>query len=450
MKEPLTAMKRMTRWVNLGVHSNLKEYDVRRVRVLNIANIAILLFTVLLFLPEALNAKETSLLFLFVNGLSVPISVLSLYLTHRHMYLPAKLVSLVGNVLQVLCLKLFFNDTGMELVALIGITGAIFLFEERIIVYMLVTFCCGVYLLMNNDPATLLQTESYLSLAHQLVTLLLIVLLLSAISRQFRSFHKKLSGQHKMLAAKNEELQRANQIKTKLFSIISHDLKSPLGAFELYLKEFEKGNLTNEEVRQVFPDMLKDLESINLLIKNLLDWARTQLHTQQVQWEALDMAALVRENFRLLSPLAVRKGVKLESHCETGLQLWADKEMVNTIIRNLVTNAIKFSYSGQAVSLSVTEEEGHAFVTISDSGQGMSAAQIQAILNNEGLSTYGTHQEAGSGLGLLLIRQLVEQQGGLLHICSAEGKGTTMRVRLSLYNKAKDNRKPTGNVAALH
>lgn len=443
-------MRRLTHWVNIGVHSGLKEYDIRRIRVLNIANIAILFFTAVLFLPEALDGKQTSPLFFFVNSLSLPISAFSLYLTHRRIYLPAKLLSLVGNVLQVLCLKLFFNDTGMELLAVIGIIGTVFLFEKRSITYGLIIFCSVVYLLMNNDPALLLQPDQYLLLSHQLATLLLVWLVLWAVSRQFRSFHKKLTGQRKMLEAKNEQLHHANQIKAKLFSIVSHDLKSPLGAFELYLKEFEKGNLTDQEVRQVFPDMLKDLESINLLIRNLLDWARSQLHTQHVHWEMLDMAALVRENFRLLGAIATRKGVKLESNCETGLKLRADREMVNTIIRNLVINAIKFSYTGQTVTLSAAAEGDHAFISISDRGRGMTPEQIQAILNNEGISTYGTNQEAGSGLGLLLIRQLVEQQGGLLHICSKAGVGTTMRVQLPLYKEEKDSEVPIESHVALN
>ncbi len=423
-------------WIESGIYDSQKEYDKRRIRILNIINMALLFFSALFISGQFIFYKKLSLEFALIESLSLPTALLSFYLTKKRFFTPAKLVTIIVNITIVLVLKVFYNNTGMELAGLLGIIAAIFLFEKKVLVFGVSLFSIVSYIVMHNEFPVFEINFFSLELLHQLATLIFIFLILYSLRLQIIRYHKTLSKQQKLLLFKNNELNELNSLKTRLFSIVSHDLKSPMNAFELYLKEFKKNNLSTEELQSIFPEMLKDVESINGLIKNLLQWSQNQLTEQKIKCERLNIAELIEHNCRLFELQASHKKIKLQaSLANEYLVAYGDRNITDTIIRNLMSNAIKFSHTGTFVNIAAAAANEVINISITDYGQGMTPEQIADIYNLKGNTTFGTHSEKGSGLGLLLAQQLLQKQGCQLTISSKPDEGTTMSFVLPKYRQ---------------
>ncbi|MEJ7912596.1 MAG: HAMP domain-containing sensor histidine kinase, partial [Chitinophagaceae bacterium] len=372
--------------------------------------------------------------FLVVDSLNLPVALLGLYLNKQRLYTLAKLVSIIVNILIIIILKVYFYDSGVELVGLLGLIAAVFLFEEKWLIFSVSLFCIASYVALDTGYDTFSGHLVSLGLLHQLGTLGLVFLFLYSARSEMTRYHKGLVSQRQLIVAQNDRLNEANDLKTRLFSIVSHDLRSPMVAFELYLKEIQKNDLSPEELRSSFPHILKDVEGINILITNLLQWSQNQLTEQEVKCERLDVGRLIENNCRLFERQALSKNITLQACTDRNyLMAFGDKNITDTILRNLVSNAIKFSHSGKEVTISATLLQEEISIAVTDQGTGMSAIQVSDIINSKGSTTYGTAFEKGSGLGLLLSQQLLRKQGGKLNITSKPDEGTTISFELPKY-----------------
>lgn len=421
----------IARLMETGIHDDLNEFHKRRIRILNVINVAIVLFSCTFSVFQIFFFQELSTEYLVADTFTVPASLFSLYLTSKRKYIPAKLVAIIINISVLLYLNLFLGDEGTELAGLIGIIGAIFLFEEKSAMIAVVFFSVVSFFILDGYLSVNITSHESIFWLHKGVTLFLIFVILYSIKNEMQRYHKTVSDQKKILLARNIELGEANDIKTRLFSVLSHDLRGPLNAFELYLKEIKKREMSPEEFKRICPEMLESVEAMNLLLKNLLDWSKDEVIKKPLNFERVNLYDTIEENFRLSELQAASKGILLQMHvpCKA-LSAYADQMVVSTVLRNLICNAIKFSGIGTSVSVSAAVHEEGIAVTVQDRGAGMSAAQIDGIMNLCGHSTAGTNQEKGSGLGLILTQQLLERHGSSLHIESRVGKGTRIRFEL--------------------
>ncbi len=425
---------KLNSWIELGVHDDLEEYQKRRVRVLNIMNGAVVVIAAGFTTMQIALYDDLSPAFLVVDSLNLPVALLGLYLNRQRRYTLAKLVSIIVNILIIIALKFFFHDSGVELIGLLGLIGAVFLFEEKWLIFSVSLFCIASYMVLDTGYALFSGNLVSLSLLHQLATLCLVFLFLYSARWEMAKYHQSLVSQKQWIVAQNQKLNELNDLKTRLFSIVSHDLRSPMVAFELYLKEIQKNDLSPEELRSSFPHILNDVEGINILITNLLQWSQNQLTEQEVKCERLDVARLIENNCRLFERQALSKNIKLQSCTDRSyLHAFGDKDITDTILRNLVSNAIKFSHAGKEVTISATLLQEEISIAVTDKGTGMSSVQVNDIINSKGSSTYGTACEKGSGLGLLLSQQLLRKQGGVLSINSQPDQGTTISFKLPKY-----------------
>ena len=247
-----------------------------------------------------------------------------------------------------------------------------------------------------------------------------------------------------LLEKQAKELQELNATKDKFMSIIAHDLRSPFNAIigfsDLMIKNFHQ---LDEET---FLKGLKIIESASnhayKLLENLLIWARNQTEKSQFSPEILNLSQLVHEALKTIESTAVHKKISFSTSINKNLQVFADQNMLDSIIRNLVTNAIKFSFKEGKVRIKAILTENGVCISVSDKGIGISSDRLASIFEiDKHTNTNGTENELGSGLGLILCKDFVTRHNGEIWIESTLNKGTKVSFTLPLKSGTSENQK---------
>lgn len=224
------------------------------------------------------------------------------------------------------------------------------------------------------------------------------------------------------------ELQEASQIKDKFFSIVSHDLRGHTGNIVSIAKilDQDKEEISPKEQKTFVQYLRESSQNLQMLLDNLLNWAKTQMNDHTLSPRAFDINQLLENNTRLFTDHARRKGILLEFEDSAVSRVYADKDMVDFVVRNLVSNALKFSRNGDRISLSTYEAKAEVWVEISDTGVGMTQEQMDQLMTNveENHSTKGTENEIGTGLGFAICRDFISRNGGQITIESEMQAGS--------------------------
>lgn len=245
-----------------------------------------------------------------------------------------------------------------------------------------------------------------------------------------------------LLEKQAKELQELNATKDKFMSIIAHDLRSPFNAIigfsDLMIKNFHQ---LDEET---FLKGLKIIESASnhayKLLENLLIWARNQTEKSQYSPEMLNLSQLVHEALKTIESTAVHKKISFSTSINKNLQVFADQNMLDSIIRNLVTNAIKFSFKEGKVRIKAILTENGVCISVSDKGIGISSERLASIFEiDKHTNTNGTENELGSGLGLILCKDFVARHNGEIWIESTLNKGTKVSFTMPLKSGTSEN-----------
>ncbi|MFM8911840.1 MAG: ATP-binding protein, partial [Flammeovirgaceae bacterium] len=260
-----------------------------------------------------------------------------------------------------------------------------------------------------------------------IVVALAVILLFSVYrSGQRRIRINKLLLEHQdEIKKRSVELEQLNQVKDKFFSIVSHDLRSPMNALSGVLDLMNKEQITQDEFKTLSKELQVRFNHTRGLINNLLDWALLQMDKLKIQVEKINMKELVATNLSMLESLQLKK-VTINNLIDPSVVTVGDRNMINLVIRNLITNAIKFSEVGGEIIVSAKDTGDFYTISIQDFGVGISP-EIQKILfeKTTGYSTRGTANEKGTGLGLILSKEFVERNGGQIRLESEVGKGST-------------------------
>jgi len=232
-------------------------------------------------------------------------------------------------------------------------------------------------------------------------------------------------------------LKESNQAKDNFFSIIAHDLKNPfnviLGMLDLLTQEYK--DYTDEERQKMLMRIKSASKKTIDLLENLLTWARAQKGIIPCQPEKFNISELIQENLLLSEPAAHHKDISITQLGEKNLIAVADVNMVNTILRNLISNAIKFTFPGGNIIIDTSYHDAdHILVKVQDTGLGMSEEHMNNLFKIEKrMSMKGTNNEMGTGLGLILCRDFIEKNNGKIWVTSKEGVGSTFYIALPLY-----------------
>ncbi len=234
----------------------------------------------------------------------------------------------------------------------------------------------------------------------------------------------------KLLEKQTAELTELNSMKNKLFSVISHDLKTPLYALRNLFRSVEQFDLPAEQIKEFVPEVVKNLNYTTALMENLLIWVKSQMQINLKNPQLLDMATLVQEATDVLRLQASSKEIIVEHRIKTRTHVYGDKEMISLVIRNLLSNAIKFTPHKGSIIISIQVKDDVVEVAVKDNGVGMNATMVSQLFENTYHSTKGTADETGTGLGLMLCKDFLIKNGGDIHVESAPGKGSTFSFTL--------------------
>ncbi|MET1258056.1 hybrid sensor histidine kinase/response regulator [Flagellimonas sp. DF-77] len=236
-----------------------------------------------------------------------------------------------------------------------------------------------------------------------------------------------------------ENLRQSNALKDRMFSIIGHDLRSPLSAAKLKMDFIMRGIIdpkADNFVDETVYELLKTMDEALNLLQNLLGWAKAESGQIQVIPENLDLNDIVEQTFRLLKLGSEHKKIILINEVPEHTFVHADLNTVKTVLRNLVSNAIKFTPVDGRICIKASESNERMVVEVEDNGEGIPKEDIPKILNpNEHFSKLGTEKEPGTGLGLVLCQNFVNKNGGQLKIKSTVGKGSTFYFDLPVGEK---------------
>ena len=250
------------------------------------------------------------------------------------------------------------------------------------------------------------------------------------INQLLREKNAKIEEQKEALEHQAVQLLLNNRQKDKLFSIIAHDLRGPLNSLKGLMDLLKEKRLSEQEIGTMMHEFRRNVDYSSELVGNLLFWASSQLDGMVVTSVTLPLQPLVYDTLALFSHQAGQKNVLLKEELIPSLQAVADKDMVQVIIRNLVSNAIKFCRSGDSVTVSYTIIAGLApgaaaeiEICVADTGIGIKDEALEKIRRKESFTSYGTAKEKGTGLGMLLCREFTEANHGRFRIESEWGKG---------------------------
>ena len=265
-------------------------------------------------------------------------------------------------------------------------------------------------------------------LALSLLIIILVVILLN------RARIKKRT--HKIIEKQKSELEKANNTKDKFFSIIAHDLKSPfsalLGFSELLATSYD--DMDDKERKSFINDLHTASQSTYSLVENLLTWSRIQQGNLAMTKEKIDIFNVIANGILANQSTAKLKNIAINNNISSHDTIWVNKFSIETIIGNLVSNAIKFTPEKGSIDISTEEKNGMLIVSIIDTGVGMTSEQVQNLFKiDKNISTTGTNNETGTGLGLILCKEFIEQNDGSIWVKSELGKGSIFSFSVPIY-----------------
>lgn len=234
-----------------------------------------------------------------------------------------------------------------------------------------------------------------------------------------------------MLSKAEKELIDLNASKDKFFSLISHDLRNPfqgfIGLTDLLVTDFD--DFTPDELRNIVGDINTSARKLNKLLENLLTWAKLQNGRLVFNPEKLNIRDIAGESISMFSELAMEKNITVANHIPDSITLVADKFMLETVFRNILSNAVKFTFRNGEISFSSGIINGNTFIHVTDSGIGMNNEELKNLFRiDNDFTRVGTNNETGTGLGLILCKDLIEKNNGYIDVKSVKGKGTTFTL----------------------
>jgi signal transduction histidine kinase len=243
--------------------------------------------------------------------------------------------------------------------------------------------------------------------------------------------NRELEQQKQQIELQADKLQEVNQLKTKLFSVIGHDLRGPLANLHALLELLTNNLVSADEFVALSGKLKAHLSITQRTLENLLNWSLSQMDGIKTQQKRIDISTFIDDAKRLMLEVAQRKKITLDTSKVQAIMVLADPNQLHLILRNIIHNAIKFSKENSDVVISAEPDGLFCRITIADQGIGMTPEEVASVnAPAQHFTKIGTHHEKGTGLGLLLCKEFISKMHGTIHIESDEGKGTTVSLTI--------------------
>jgi two-component system sensor histidine kinase/response regulator len=425
----------------IGFSPTMDDYEKRKLGIFNQLNFFQLITGIVIPVAGAISNRHFPLLAWIVACMPALISIAVLFLNSRHRYDLAQIAYFVFYPLATSIVYIWGINMGVELsFILYGILSVFFIQDLSqmlfalglsMVSYFVLAVVCKTY---NYQLAT---ASPFFYLINQLLAIVFIFYGLFLVKRENTDYQLSILRQKEDIAEKGrllqqqtDELTTLNAFKNRLFSIIAHDLKSPIYALRNLFRNMEQYDLPAQEIKDMVPEVVSELTYTTSLMENVLHWARSQMQADSVKPQLIDVTGLMTEVVRLLKLQADAKKIGVSMSVDTTIVAYADRDMVHLILRNLLANAIKYTPEHGAIEVGAAAADPGIAIFVKDNGTGIPADALEKILMSNFYSTKGTAGEAGTGLGLMLCKEFIHRNGGILRIESKPGEGSTFTFTL--------------------
>jgi len=255
---------------------------------------------------------------------------------------------------------------------------------------------------------------------------------IAIINGELEVLNKELNRQMTLTAGQNIELEKLNTVKNKFFSIVSHDLRSPLANLQMLFRLYREGELDEKDLSEVLGRLEETIYSTSTFLDNLLEWSKSQLEGMNIKPSLFSPGNLISENLKLIDSQINLKGLKVENCSDENVMAYADENMINLIIRNLLGNSVKFCNPGDIITIDVKQNADKVLLSVADTGPGIEESDLEKLFNLEYTVSKGTYGEKGHHLGLILCKDMVQQNNGKIWVVSELGSGTVFWVELPI------------------
>jgi len=442
---------------NIGYSITLDDYEKRKLGIFNQLNFFQIITGILVPIIAFLTSKKFPLHDWYIAILPSCISIVVLVLNYLRKYHAALLCYFIFYPVFTCFIYISGLNLGIELSFVLYGILAVFFLQDLGYMLFVISFSMVSYFMLSvtwKDYRYQLETYNYTCyLINHAVSIVYIFYGLYLIKQESTGYQFKMLVKNRELYKKNLEIEdqkkeifekaklleqqafalnEHNKVKDKLFSIISHDLKSPMYALQNVFSNAQKFDLPAEEIKEMLPDVVNDLNYTTALMENLLQWAKWQMQSNSIYPETIDVNRLVNEAVQLLHLQAETKKIKIKTKADLLVSAWADRNMISLVLRNLLSNAVKFTPERGCIEIGVNESSSCVEIYVQDSGTGINKEEIAKIYNEGFYTTNGTNDERGTGLGLMLCKEFLEKNDGHLIIESEPGSGSTFSFTLPL------------------
>jgi two-component system sensor histidine kinase ChiS len=309
--------------------------------------------------------------------------------------------------------------------------------EEAKLILFGVLMCFPFIFLEMMQNSQLVKLQSRIPFLTEIGLLILLVFQVVLLSSRHATQYLALKAMNQNLEfivqERTTELVKANRIKDRLLSIVSHDIKGPLNSLKSLLGLFSGKNISQLELIEMIRLLEGELGKTRLLVENILSWTSEQLRGVEVKKESFDLLRLLEFNIQLFEYALEKKQISICHDLINNLQIVTDQGILNTVIRNLLSNAIKFTPMHGKISIGVSSDKSKLSLAIQDSGVGMDQETLQSLMSlKNGVSKIGTANERGTGLGILLCQELLKKIDGDLKIESKINRGSTFSIAIPM------------------
>lgn len=241
--------------------------------------------------------------------------------------------------------------------------------------------------------------------------------------------NKQLTEHNAVILEQTQHLEEINKVKDRLFSIVSHDLKDSISSIKGFLDLLKEDSITKEEFNELIPELSENANNASLLLYNLLNWSKSQMQNLEPKPELFNIQEVFQTKINLIEQKAEQKRLAVIDESQRD-HVYADRSMIEIVIQNLLTNAVKFSRVGDVITVSSQDFGDKVRLSVEDTGVGISKENMDKLFKNDAFTTIGTKNEKGTGLGLTICKELVELNNGKIWVESTPNVGSKFFVEL--------------------
>ncbi len=432
----------------------------KRIFVFNQLNFLALLLSLLRFIYIALFTPiYYHIAALIINFSLTLFFACMIWAMHKQLFKIATLASFIVIPPLLALVSWSSKDNGLDMFVLLYMMFSFFFLHRLKNIIMAFLYCLVFFLIIHfifQKGFDYTQTNAanfYLIIFNYLIAFLMFFSSLYLIKYQVRIYEKSVKEKNKVLnereieiEAKNEtlsmqaenlkhtthELTELNQVKSKLFSVISHDLRTSVYSLKNMFDALRLGYITNDELIHQLPGLSNELDNCTEVMENLLNWGKDRFKDNRVMMEQIELNDIAATTCKHLLYRAGKKNITLKNNVPHNTYAYADGQMLKIVMRNLVANAIKFTPSGGRIEIFSVVNDNSVMLSVKDNGVGMAPDALRKVFNNEYYTTLGTNKETGTGLGLVICRDFIKSNNGELKVKSLPHQGTTFTIALPL------------------